>query len=138
MNGGKRKFSRELLKKNNMKLENQVISVELAKRLKDLGVNQESVFYWQDLLTNHPDNPWILSQFPVPQVEGKAIEKLAAFSVAEMGELLPKGFSCGYRWNDVDSYFCEIKTSDGVFTELGDSEANVRAKLLIFLLNRGM
>jgi len=29
-----------------MKLEDQVCSLELAKRLKELGVEQESLFYW--------------------------------------------------------------------------------------------
>ena len=29
-----------------MKLENQVVSLEIAKSLKELGVKQESLFYW--------------------------------------------------------------------------------------------
>ncbi len=29
-----------------MKLEDQVVSLELAKKLKELGVKQESAFYW--------------------------------------------------------------------------------------------
>jgi len=29
-----------------MKLEDQVCSLELAKRLKDLGMKQESLWYW--------------------------------------------------------------------------------------------
>ena len=29
-----------------MKLENQVVSLELAQKLKELGVKQESLFYW--------------------------------------------------------------------------------------------
>ena len=29
-----------------MKLEDQVVSLELAKKLKELGVKQESLFYW--------------------------------------------------------------------------------------------
>jgi hypothetical protein len=31
---------------NDMTLETQVVSLELAKKLKDLGVEQNSVFYW--------------------------------------------------------------------------------------------
>ncbi len=29
-----------------MKLENQVVSLELSKKFKKLGLNQESLFYW--------------------------------------------------------------------------------------------
>jgi hypothetical protein len=29
-----------------MPLENQVVSLELAKKLKELGMKQESLFYW--------------------------------------------------------------------------------------------
>jgi len=29
-------------------LEKQCVSLEFAKRLKELGVNQESLFYWMD------------------------------------------------------------------------------------------
>ena len=31
-----------------MKLENQVVSLELAKKLKELGFEQKSLFYWDE------------------------------------------------------------------------------------------
>lgn len=31
-----------------MELKHQVVSLEIAKRLKELGVKQESLFYWQE------------------------------------------------------------------------------------------
>ena len=64
-----------------MKLEQQLTSLELSKRLKELGVKQNSHFYWfyhemsnfWDIVNNH-----------------KYTNKYySAFSVAELGELLP-------------------------------------------------
>jgi hypothetical protein len=37
-----------------MKLENQVCSLDLAKRLKELGVKQDSYFKWEQWPGNHP------------------------------------------------------------------------------------
>lgn len=79
-----------------MKLGHQVVSLDLAKRLKELGVKQESHFYWDlessELIdvegyswrkdtegkptSNHP-NAHILKGF------------LSAFTVAELLELVP-------------------------------------------------
>ncbi len=70
-----------------MKLEQQVISLELAKKLKELGVGQESAFCWEwsgvqgdaatlvkwEDHTEHDHQPWIYS----------------AFTVSELGEMLP-------------------------------------------------
>jgi len=118
-----------------MKLESQVVSLDLAKRLKELGVKQESVFQWV-LLGGH--NP------PVVRYEyGSAYHALveaSAFTVAELGEILPldvytvkdkKGFYC---WSDR-----EWTNEEGLFDDHldpihADTEADARAKILIYLL----
>jgi hypothetical protein len=61
-------------------LEQQVCSRELAQRLAELGVRQESVFWWVDR--------------KVPYTGGRALHAqlqggVAAFTVAELGEMLP-------------------------------------------------
>ena len=64
-----------------MKLENQVVSLKYAKRLKELGFKQDSYWYWyngkgfeKNPTLVHPSNPY---------------RKVAsAFSVAELGEML--------------------------------------------------
>lgn len=60
-----------------MKLENQVCSLELAKRLKELGVKQDSLWVWVDRLNN---STVCLSQ----QVQ-KLIPIYSAFTVSELG-----------------------------------------------------
>lgn len=68
-----------------MKLENQVCSLELAKRLKELGVKQDSCFYWginDDIFQpTEPDtNKYVVC---------------SAFTVAELVELSPPTYSDG-------------------------------------------
>jgi hypothetical protein len=71
-----------------MELEDQVCRLELAKRLKALGVKQESLF-------QHVNNPigmagWqIWYEGRVPNVLGENAEWCSAFTVSELGEMLP-------------------------------------------------
>ncbi len=112
-----------------MKLEDQVISLELAKRLKELGVKQESHFSWyveeEALTVTH-------------EIDGDG-EIVAAFTVAELGEILPNML---YEKYVLD----QIKMTDGGYglayrdgsdfeaNASADTEADARAKMLIYLL----
>jgi hypothetical protein len=78
-------------------LEHHVCSLELARRLKELGVKQESFFYWMDgeLCCNSPaKNIWInddkIIEFDSP-FEDRIFPKeiLSAFTASELLELLP-------------------------------------------------
>ena len=59
--------------------EHQVCSRELAKRLEELGVRQESVFWWVDRTLTYTAVP-----LHAPLQGG-----VAAFTVAELGAMLP-------------------------------------------------
>lgn len=72
-----------------MKLEDQVVSLELAKRLKELEVMQESLFFWCD--------NWVHSQDSVYHSPTSS-ETFSAFTVAELGEMLPKE-----RWSQLSN-----------------------------------
>ena len=78
-------------------LEKQCVSLELAKRLKELGVSQEGEFYWvsvEELPT--PYSPvTVLADFEGEwylhaewQLDGLTATKYFAFTVAELGEML--------------------------------------------------
>src|SRR5438874_1108848 len=79
-----------------MKLEQQVCSLELAKKLKELGAKQESLFYWVDL--NFGGARGELKPYPMFYQQQRPWDKgdlysehwlASAFTVAELGEMLP-------------------------------------------------
>lgn len=130
-----------------MKFENQLTSLALSKRLKELGVKQESIFYWDAL----SPTAYIIKFFPY---HCPGLEHYSAFTVAELGELLP-GEIEKYRkqYNVFDYFYIRfIKNEDQYFStyylgpeeeekliEFKDhSEANVRALMLIYLIENGL
>lgn len=73
-----------------MELNKQVVSLELAKKLKSLGVKQESLFVWlfrNYKLSNPPQENWDVE---LRQRYYKVGEQYSAFTVAELGEMLPR------------------------------------------------
>ena len=118
-----------------MKLEQQVVSLELAKKLKELGVPQKSIFWWvaniEKLMDENPDDimhdergvishPIDTGKKYHPEIElrfygnSKPVgrETYPAYTVAELGELLPTeqndrlGFFSGRA---INGWFCEVK-----------------------------
>ena len=69
-----------------MKLEEQVVSLELAKRLKELGVKQDDSLF-QYVNTEQGGVPWFLGH---SQSLRQFDSFIAAFTVAEIGEMLPQ------------------------------------------------
>lgn len=131
-----------------MPLEKQVCSVELSKRLKDLCVNQDSLYRWQNPFN---DDYWEPTSLKKEYIEKNNInpDNYSAFTAAELGEKLPsiiypqtasgsdrvlfmtkdeEIFHIGYRNvdNNMMSYFSS-----------GLTEADARAKMLIYLIENG-
>lgn len=79
-----------------MKLENQVCNLELAKRLKRLGVKQESLWYWRETKISKEDSDSKLVRNKKEDIGFEVIptlmtrEDISAFTVAELGEMLPE------------------------------------------------
>jgi hypothetical protein len=117
-----------------MKLEQQVASLDLAKRLKELGVKQESHFYWRKLTE---DDGW-----EVWDSTGLYGKTCSAFTVAELGEMLPKGyavFSVNLDWplyKPGMEWCCE--SGDLERNQFAPTEADARAKMLIYLIENGL
>lgn len=76
-----------------MKLEEQVCSLELSKRLKELGVKQESLFWW--VVDRYDGNTYVLDYIGSCGLCSSAFngnyegKEISAFTVAELLELLP-------------------------------------------------
>ena len=121
-----------------MKLEQQVVSLEIAKRLKELGVEQESYLLWAMtefgnwLVMNHHQAENYKQRFP-------------AYTVAELGEMLPDkfdGYMFGYNpsikkwWVQPPYENPEDKENDIIIN--ADTEADARGKMLIYLIDNGL
>jgi hypothetical protein len=140
-----------------MRLEEQVCSLELAKRLKELGVKQESIYTWGEL-SHNPYNIDIEIPKDKRTVElfssdykgfGEGATRFAsAFTVAELGEMLPDSITV-----KGELYFLKIEKSDDEIpywwvmyayngliinhaTVEDKNEADARAKLLVYLLEK--
>jgi hypothetical protein len=119
-----------------MKLEDQVCSIEYAKKLKELGVKQESLFYYVNIPRKDKayDDCWtllhsadeILDSCFIPENPDKA----AAFTVAELFEMLPEGYSLNKA---SDLFYCEKRSHGGGFAS-AKNPADTVAKMLIYLL----
>jgi hypothetical protein len=122
-----------------MTLEQQVVSLELSKRLRELGVKQESLFYWvKHRQTAWPDPQlWFTGQIHEwnnKQPEAFKIDILySAFTVAELGDMLPDRFRTdkrnGQYWASCEELLKPV---------VADTEADARAKLLIYLIENNL
>ena len=126
-----------------MNLSDQVVSLELAKKMNWLGFNQESVWWWNGTkcgiggqIVGLEPMKWILSK----RIKGSAIDNYSAFTVAELGEMLPDEVKCtvgtaklGTNCKDFVYYYKQAPHIAICYDEVGDTEANARAKMLIYL-----
>lgn len=129
-----------------MKLENQVCSLKLAKKLKKLGVKQDGGLFnwwWQvgiKQLTSYNMRNKLISE------RGISHDKFCrAFTVAELGEMLPVeiwGFNLttikvkdGYSvlYQDFKGAYLGTRKK-GDYISVDKTEANARAKILIWLI----
>lgn len=133
-------------------LEKQVCSLEIAKRLKELNCPQESLFWWRYRQGNLDDKsldfPPVLEYDPPEYSPSSIWTQCSAFTVAELGELLPFSVMIRGRVTGWDCY----KREDGQGWEIwlqentrlvgnkieATTEADARALLLIHLIKNNL
>ena len=118
-----------------MKLKDQVCSLELAKKLKELGVKQESLWWWRkeashdwrlrffEDFENLDDNDNV--NFVLPELT------ISAFTCSELGEMLPKFIG---SWKNKQNWSCRSSHDLDSKLFMVNTEANARAKMLIYLI----
>lgn len=132
-----------------LELEKQVTGLELSKRLEALGVKQESLFYWCQSI----DDSWHISY--EDSVCLKALyKKYSAFTVAELGKILPNKIKRTDEKRTVYPYdFLEwpkpcpankwkgyIYRAEGGAEKhfKGETEVDARAVMLIYLIENNL
>ena len=118
-----------------MKLKDQVCSLESAKRLKELGIEQDSIFCY----FHCSDDSFELDYNTWKKTEIFPHEYISAFTVAELGEFLPPeldglyftSFRCARN-----GWWCEYSDGNGASMRSfwSKNEAECRATLLINLM----
>jgi hypothetical protein len=117
-----------------MTIQQQCCTPTQGERLKELGVKQKSLFYWHpyfkvpvfgESFAPHPN-------FVKIQVCNDKANAYSAFTVAELGQMLP----CGYdTFKTPDNEWCAyIDGGDGVRFP---TEASARAALILRLIESG-
>ena len=128
-----------------LELEKQVTSLGLSKELKKLHVKQDSVFSWIE----YPDGTFHveLTKYAISLGE-KEKGLFAAFTVAEHGEALPGEISVSFGvkyyldCGKIDSQsmyyvrYTKHDVHDTIHIENGNTEADVRAKMRIWLIKK--
>ena len=126
-----------------MKLKNQVVSLEPAKKLKKLGVKQKSLFWWHNREVYFEDISDGTSTGLLSKKE-RENQCYSAFTVAELGEMLPefveivRQITGDFRGCIYDKYSdceeCGTQHYSIIDKTLSKTEADARAKMLIYLI----
>ena len=123
-----------------MELQKQVASLELSKRLKELGVKQESKFVWaryadetsmrwRDWKVATLDQEYFDEEYYDDDRWGRPI---SAFTDSELDKKLPPRIQC-YPDGDMECCLDGENIQDG-YAVFERTKANSRAKMLIYLI----
>jgi hypothetical protein len=124
-----------------MNIQDQVVSLELAKKLLTLGVKQNSLFVWEYFSPMCYGIKFIPYAVLYNSYSTNEFKLYPAYTVAELGEILPKFVTL----KDIDYYSYDLKYNRNGYPyyfasginfkcEENETEANARAKMIIYLI----
>jgi hypothetical protein len=129
-----------------MKIEDQVCTLEQAIKLDKLGLKAESLFYWWRWdIPEAGDSYTLCTAYELEHCKDNPMvypEWYSAFTVAELGIMLPKGYCSGngvlsdeVKWCDKIHFINDdiVFLNDAEVTS-GPTEAIARAAMLIKLI----
>lgn len=117
-----------------MRLEDQVASLELSKRLKELGVRQESYAVWCEMLSETTlEISNSVGAFCKNKLQAH-IGSYSAFTANEIGEMLPEGLNTA-KSPDKHDWIC---WGNKFHLVRNSTEANARCLMLIYLIEKGI
>ena len=110
-----------------MKKEKQVVCLELAREMKELGATQDSLWHWTWAEWNGETEMVLITQ----DEAGRTSKEIwSAYTVAELGEILPY-YVHSYKEDARSGRWCCDEGDKQCFS---NTEANARAKMLIYLV----
>ena len=112
----------------NPSIEWQCVSLDWSRKLKALGVPQESAFYWCE-----SEMGGMSVQIIGVNGFGKEHAHFSAFTVAELGEMLPD-FTVCRKGVDAHAWQIECNGNDWSAMRKEPTEANARAAMLCHLI----
>ncbi len=121
-----------------MNLEKQCCSLDLAIKLNELGITQKSWFYWkqneiQTVVTERQMKEWIEKYLPTCN------DYYSAFTVAELGMMITDTTIGSSFWlRNFHTMNIQLLNGNMKHDFSGETEADCRAKLLIFLIKKGL
>ena len=108
-----------------------VVSLELAKKMKELGFKQESEYHW-----HLDENKWGLWCIAEPEKEENYY---SAYGVGELGEMLPNYYATRKCTSTMLEDMYQVWDSEIIkpieegYAKTANTEANARAKMLVWL-----